>query len=67
MVEQNRRQPFDLGKAWREMAHRYIAGLLGLLIAALAGAVPLSLIVIMLGAYVRLSDAGLGWPSGVRN
>ena len=23
----DRRQPFDFGKAWREIAHRYIAGL----------------------------------------
>ena len=32
----DQRQSFDLGKAWREVAHRYVAGLLGLLIAALA-------------------------------
>ena len=49
------------------MAHHYIAGLLGLLIAALAVAIPLGLIVIMLGAYVRLSDAGLGCPGGASN
>lgn len=27
-------QPFDTGKVWREMAHRYLAGVLGLLILA---------------------------------
>ena len=27
-------RPFDIGKAWREMAHRYLAGFLGLLILA---------------------------------
>ena len=29
-------RPFDAGKAWREVAHRYLAGFLGLLIFALA-------------------------------
>src|SRR5450755_1702455 len=28
--------PVNVGKAWREMAHRYAAGTLGLIIAALA-------------------------------
>ena len=29
-------RPFDTGKAWREMAHRYVAAVLGLLIALMA-------------------------------
>ena len=29
-------KPFDTGKAWLEMAHRYVAGVLGLLIALMA-------------------------------
>ena len=29
-------RPVESGKAWREMAHRYVAGILGLLVFALA-------------------------------
>lgn len=35
-VEEQHQRPLEPGKAWKEMAHRYAAGILGLLIAVLA-------------------------------